>query len=453
MLLSVLIPTYNRGKLLSAAILRLRGLISDSCLTSDDIEVVVADNASSDDTAVIVSNLVSSFSVDLVYQRWNCHLPTAEENVFRSYSLCRGRFVWTLCDDDIPRSDGFERLIALLKDDKRAERLHLLITNSVILDENHCLWSPSSYALREEYFEAPLLSMILSMGFWFVFAGFSSTVIRNSPELNLDLLKSVPIGADRAHIYSHVFAYILGLGKDANCMASRWGLVNYTVARDDSDRWRRHSLQIGECFEYPWTYGFLKLLTGLENSLSIESPLLFEIIETNGRDVFSPARVVVEKLFRQTHYDVKTRIFRESIGSAGRPCAMSDQQFNFVKSYFERCDSTSMKRCYVHLVRLIGQYREAYLNSSYFSYIINIYNARRELWALKQRITSALDELGNDRGVDFIETVDSKGRPVYRVNLKYITFGRSMHFEEFSGDSVREFFRDPANSSCDQLSP
>jgi glycosyltransferase involved in cell wall biosynthesis len=103
---TVSIPTYNRSGMLREA---LRSVLSQSM---DDIEVIVSDNASTDDTPTVVAGIGDPRI------RYIRH----EEQIARheNFSLClrvgMAPYVTMLCDDDLMLPENLERKIRVLDD-------------------------------------------------------------------------------------------------------------------------------------------------------------------------------------------------------------------------------------------------------------------------------------------------------------------------------------------------
>ncbi len=94
MKLSICIPTYNRARFLPD--------LFDSILSqpewSRDIEVVVSDNASTDNTTEIVTEYQSRIP-NLVYSRSNDNIGP-DRNFLRVISLASGEYCWLMGSDD-----------------------------------------------------------------------------------------------------------------------------------------------------------------------------------------------------------------------------------------------------------------------------------------------------------------------------------------------------------------
>lgn len=108
-ILSICIPTLNRSKLLEILLENLTREIS-SCL--DKIEIVVADNASTDATAEVVSR--SPFPI--IYGRQESTVGFARNVLFATAGLASGEFVWVIGDDDLILPEGVTRVLKSIHD-------------------------------------------------------------------------------------------------------------------------------------------------------------------------------------------------------------------------------------------------------------------------------------------------------------------------------------------------
>lgn len=108
MRISICIPTYNRGRFL-------RDLF-ESILEQQDyrceLEVVVSDNASTDDTAEVIRQYRDRFS-SLVYDRAE-HNMGADRNYLRVVELATGDWCWLMGSDDFVEAGAVAKLEAAL---------------------------------------------------------------------------------------------------------------------------------------------------------------------------------------------------------------------------------------------------------------------------------------------------------------------------------------------------
>ena len=89
-LFSVVIPTYNRCDLVEGAV---RSVLRQTC---DDLEVVVSDNCSDDDTEAVVRGFQDT---RVRYVRTAAHTPIAD-SWESARSQARGALIMMLSDDD-----------------------------------------------------------------------------------------------------------------------------------------------------------------------------------------------------------------------------------------------------------------------------------------------------------------------------------------------------------------
>lgn len=110
MRLSVCIPTYNRGQFL--------GDLFDSILAQQghgcEVEVVVSDNASTDNTAEVVERYRTRFE-HFVYDRSVKNMG-ADRNYLRIVELATGDWCWLMGSDDVLEPGAFAKVEASLHD-------------------------------------------------------------------------------------------------------------------------------------------------------------------------------------------------------------------------------------------------------------------------------------------------------------------------------------------------
>ncbi|MBM3545747.1 MAG: glycosyltransferase family 2 protein [Alphaproteobacteria bacterium] len=99
--LTIALFTYNRSALLAKALRAFQAQIAQ--LGTTDVEVVVSDNASTDDTEAVARSFAGRLP-SFQYFRQSSNVG-ALRNYLQAVKLARGRFVWPFSDDDIP-ADG-----------------------------------------------------------------------------------------------------------------------------------------------------------------------------------------------------------------------------------------------------------------------------------------------------------------------------------------------------------
>jgi abequosyltransferase len=110
--LSICIPTYNRAgylsKCLNSICQQLEGI-------SSDIELVISDNASVDETGQVVERFIADgFDIRYFRNQSNMGFDFNFRNCVRN---ANGKYVWLFGDDDIMLPQSLNKLIGLLKSD------------------------------------------------------------------------------------------------------------------------------------------------------------------------------------------------------------------------------------------------------------------------------------------------------------------------------------------------
>lgn len=107
--LTLCIPTYNRGYCVKEQIERLLSCPKD---TLDKIEIIISDNCSTDDTQTIVETAIKhGFNCRYIQ---NCINIGMDGNFINCVTNAQGRYVWVLGDDDIIVIDALVKIVELL---------------------------------------------------------------------------------------------------------------------------------------------------------------------------------------------------------------------------------------------------------------------------------------------------------------------------------------------------
>lgn len=107
-LLSLCVPTWNRASRLS---LLLKNIEREIQGLEKWIEIVVADNASSDNTPAVVANS----PLRITYGRQESTVGITHNIFFATCTLARGQFVWIIGDDDLIAPGGLARILNSLQ--------------------------------------------------------------------------------------------------------------------------------------------------------------------------------------------------------------------------------------------------------------------------------------------------------------------------------------------------
>jgi abequosyltransferase len=109
-ILTIAIPTYNRAKCLAVSLLQIKRQIKD---LNNEVEVMVSDNNSTDNTEETVRIMISN-GLNLRYIK-NKENIGSDKNYFQCYQLAQGKYVLIMGDDDYFIDGALVRIMAVLK--------------------------------------------------------------------------------------------------------------------------------------------------------------------------------------------------------------------------------------------------------------------------------------------------------------------------------------------------
>jgi len=121
---SVVVPNYNYARFLPQ---RMESILEQ---TYTDLEVILLDDASMDDSREVVERYAGDRRVRIRINKQNSGSPFAQWN--RGVSMARGEFVWIAEADDFVETKFLEHLVPLLEKDPR---LGLAYCQSRVVDE------------------------------------------------------------------------------------------------------------------------------------------------------------------------------------------------------------------------------------------------------------------------------------------------------------------------------
>ena len=105
-ILSIVVPTYNRAQLLK---MLLASIVQDIDQWPNDFELIVSDNSSTDDTSVVVGELIQSgFPIKYVVNATNIG---ADGNFAAGFNLASGKYLWIVGDDELMYRGTFKYVL------------------------------------------------------------------------------------------------------------------------------------------------------------------------------------------------------------------------------------------------------------------------------------------------------------------------------------------------------
>src|SRR5258708_7388899 len=119
-LLTIAVPTYNRSSFLN----ELLSCLFEQCMSDRRIELLVSDNASTDETPAIVAGYVDR-RLQIRYLR-NLSNIGADANFMQCFEKAKGKYVWLIGDDDIVVPGAIGKIVLYLQ----ASEYSLVYVNS-----------------------------------------------------------------------------------------------------------------------------------------------------------------------------------------------------------------------------------------------------------------------------------------------------------------------------------
>ena len=268
MRLSILIPTYRRPRNVEQTIVSIQTMFKDAPF---QWEIVISNNIIPNSDLPVKLNFNVDASIKVVSPK--IHLPTAEENFKFGLGFCSGELVWLLGDDDVLIPNG----ISLLIEELNKNNFDLLIAGSKMISHDGQLLATTRQQSNELIFEIPFLDYVKKTGFWFVLAGFSTTVFRR----NLFDLNLFDKFHEKSKIYSHA-STLVGSYYDKKFKFFNISIVEYRQNKADvidTGHWLRAAVSQGVSRKHFWVKGFISHLELLIKLGVIDHKFLSDVID------------------------------------------------------------------------------------------------------------------------------------------------------------------------------
>ncbi len=148
--LSICIPTYNRGPFIKEAI---ESIISQVRDTNDEVEIVISDNASTDNTEEVVREF-RRFFPRIVYSKSDKN-QGADRNYLRVVSLAQGEYCWLMGSDDILVPTALDYMLKQIHSDHDAYLCNRIECSFDLRPFRDGYWLGPNTGEREFDFEQP----------------------------------------------------------------------------------------------------------------------------------------------------------------------------------------------------------------------------------------------------------------------------------------------------------
>ena len=107
-MISIAIPTYNRGHLIGQTLAGIDAILPLS------VPIVIRDNGSTDQTRTVIELFSSRTSRIVIYSN-NEENIGIDQNIFRVINDCTTRYVWLMGDDDLPEPNAWEEISTIFE--------------------------------------------------------------------------------------------------------------------------------------------------------------------------------------------------------------------------------------------------------------------------------------------------------------------------------------------------
>ncbi|HVT63518.1 MAG TPA: glycosyltransferase family 2 protein [Legionellaceae bacterium] len=174
--LTISIPTWNRAEFLKPNVLSIIAAIEKAA--TDQVEVFISDNASTDDSAEFLRDISQQYP----FIRYICqsHNQGANANFYTVLKEARGTYIWLLGDDDQIHEDCIQRILTDIDQyqpgimiggteyDKTGERIYLPDITEYLLTDQRILLDYDGFVLAGKMsvliYEKAALEQVLEQG-------------------------------------------------------------------------------------------------------------------------------------------------------------------------------------------------------------------------------------------------------------------------------------------------
>ncbi len=197
-LLSIVIPTFNRCTLLRKTLNQLSGQISPEA--SNEIELIVSDNASADATGEIMNQWIANNQhIKTSYYRNTSNIGF-DRNCLSGANKANGKFVWFMSDDDSLVDGAIDKVYKALK---RNGEVVFAFVNYSMLTPGFDEYFPCKF---EENLRVSADDLIIKTNFSFSFI--SSCIFNKKVLCSLDLSKY--LNSNWMQLYAVKFCAVKG---------------------------------------------------------------------------------------------------------------------------------------------------------------------------------------------------------------------------------------------------
>lgn len=168
-LLTIAIPTYNRAIYLHDCLFHLTNQLN---INSQEIDIIVSDNCSTDNTQEVVEKYIQiGYKIDYIKNETN---KGADFNIAQCYQLAKTTFVLPLGDDDYFVENSIKTILEVIQNNTKSGVIHI-----------HGLKNNKEKKLFNEYTKA--IDFIEKINYWITFI--SGNIVNKNYIKNIDFMK------------------------------------------------------------------------------------------------------------------------------------------------------------------------------------------------------------------------------------------------------------------------
>jgi len=171
--LTIGIPTFNGARRIGETLDSI--LIQTTESLAEQIEIVVSDNASTDDTEAVIRHYQGVSKIPIIYARHPENMGY-DVNVDSLFQRSTGKYVWTLADDDTLRPGALSRVLTAitLQPDLSAILVNFVaydadleeVRDAVAISDDIFCWTPEDFITRAESKYSLLSALIFHKEAW-----------------------------------------------------------------------------------------------------------------------------------------------------------------------------------------------------------------------------------------------------------------------------------------------
>ena len=116
MILSIGVPTYNRGEMLKDCLNNIASQITKDL--QNKVSITIADNSSTDNTSDVVSEIIKKYNdIEIIYYKHQTNLGY-DQNVNSLFHSSESDYVMPLSDDDGLEDNAIKEIVEHLEENK-----------------------------------------------------------------------------------------------------------------------------------------------------------------------------------------------------------------------------------------------------------------------------------------------------------------------------------------------